>query len=265
MDFKHEYQNEMQRLSPTDEQLDRIKNGVERRLAEPQTEPKKKPMFIKIAAISGSSVCATAVLLFALIGVAGRKDIILNGTDAAAPSASSGNGGFGFCNMAGDAEGNELTEQSPSSDRGSIGGTTDGMCEITSTSKSQSSSSTWAGGSTLEDPESPGGSKYHSPDVISDILSEYGISESTETPFLIFLEDEDLCSVILNGQQLDYTALKSDINWGTEENSGGANVNDESLRSASSNLGIELFVQFDENCMTVFTENGKFYKQYILN
>ena len=75
MRFKDEFKEEMQKLSPTEEQQERIRNGVMKRLSEdsaPIPSKKKKPLYLKIAAISGTAVCAAAIAVFVIAGVRGN-------------------------------------------------------------------------------------------------------------------------------------------------------------------------------------------------
>lgn len=75
MRFKDEFKEEMQKLSPTEEQRERIRNGVMKRISEdsaPIPSKKKKPLYLKIAAISGTAVCAAAIAVFAIAGVRGN-------------------------------------------------------------------------------------------------------------------------------------------------------------------------------------------------
>lgn len=239
MDFKHEYQSEMQKLSPTDEQLERIKNGVMRRIAEQPPTPKKKTISLKAAAITMGSVCAAAVTLFVFLNVNIFKEDMI-GTNAASPDHSLGGEGI-YWEMSGNSSMEYNTGASePTWDNA-----------VTSAdSLSKPSSFDNASKVTTDSPSLGDGSKADSDD--------YDTSSIGETPVLIFSEDEELCSVILNGRQYDYRAVHSDSGFDSTEYIGT------SLTPTSNNLDQELFVRFDENGMTVITENGNIYKQYTL-
>lgn len=254
MDFKHEYQSEMQRLSPTEEQIERIKNGVKKQLDEPQPKTKKKPMYLKIAAISGSSVCAAAVLMFVFIGIAGNR--IPGMSDMLAPTEN---------NTANGLVGGVMNEGAAPplyyEDTGSAGGCTEDNAyngidyskvhSETNSSKSQSISSSESSISAM--PGSTG-------------LGESSADQNSSIPFLVFSEDGNQCTVIFKGDQLDYTA--DTIGFSDEE------IKDfhtgESILPAYTKLvdqedvKIKLFVKFDENHMSVFTEDGKLLNQYTL-
>lgn len=93
MKFKDEYKKELQKISPTEEQCERIRSEVAKKLAESAPVKKKKPLYLKIAAVSGASICAAAVLIVVAFGMRGGKHFI-NSTEgknnAMAPSSSAG-------------------------------------------------------------------------------------------------------------------------------------------------------------------------------
>lgn len=101
MNFKDEYKKEMQDISPTDEQTERIRNGVMKRLAQnsdipenaspaPQKGKKKKPLYLKIAAVSGTAVCAAAIAIFVIVGSRGGI------TNSSNMTGTANNGGTNF-------------------------------------------------------------------------------------------------------------------------------------------------------------------------
>lgn len=240
MDFKKEFQSEMQKLSPTDEQLERIKKGVERKLAEPPA-PKKKTISLKAAAITMGSVCAAAVTLFVLLNVNIYNESMSGGMNAASPNNSSTAGGI-YWEMSGNKS-------------------TDGNACASEPSFDNTGSAPSSTPESLNDPngfDSASKGAITSPSLGDSSKSEdCDITYISETPVLTFSEDEEQCNVILNGREYDYELLSD--KFGSSDDLGG-----EEFTPASNNLGEELFVRFGENTMTVFSKNGKFYKQYIL-
>ncbi len=258
MDFKDEYQNEMRRLSPSEEQLERIKNGVERRLAEPTPEPKKKTPFPIIAAVSGASVCAAAVLMFVFIGVVDSRDITMNKSEFFSNGeADHFAGGFDIATTGGSAL-NDAADNSTI--QGNFG--TDGA--VVSESPSLN---TTAGSMKGVDPTSCL-SSIEAVSTASDfsVGFESSIKNNDSELFLSFSEDESQCTVSLDTKEQTYLyGYTNDYVIPNEiADHGETTYSGESLISAHSNLDVELFVRFDENYMEVFSENGKFYKLYKL-
>lgn len=232
MNFKTEYKNEIQKISPTEEQCERIRSGVMRKLAETAPEKRKKPLYLKIAAVSGTAVCAAALLIVVFTG----KHFIINsdsknemtGNNYGNATAAGEDLDAGF-NTGGAAEapGNNITDSMPnsispsSSDRGSTGGSI--LPGVTA------------------DPQSPNSEGI-------------GGASSPNIPYLTFSEDKTVCSVTQNGETADYQRTAPPID--------SMFISDLSI-SADSDLDIELFVQFDENKMTIFFKDGSLFGVYI--
>ncbi len=75
MKFKDEYKKELNNISPTEEQCERIRSGVAKKIAETAHVKRKKPLYLRIAAVSGASICAAAVLIVVIFGTGGGKRI----------------------------------------------------------------------------------------------------------------------------------------------------------------------------------------------
>lgn len=249
MKFKQNYQDEMDRLSPDDEQLERIRNGVYARLereADNNTEPapnrRKKPLRFKIAAISGGAcACTCAAVLI----------IFMNGSVR----------NSGMAPMLNDTE----------IDCGYTGGAANSIIHDINCPQG-------IGGNQMD----PTGEYSPPTSIISDSLSEtnnasdgstFGEIGSATAPssnyslYLMFSEDKSSCTVTMNGEKYVYREAEfgftSDLS--SEDYEQFIYESDNPLRSADSNLDIKLFVQFDENVLYVFTESGTLYKYYMLN
>lgn len=98
MKFEDEFKKELNKISPTEEQCERIRSGVAKKLAESAPVKKKKPLYLRIAAVSGASICAAAVLIVVIFGTRGGVNSINNiaGNDAVAPSANKGSSTAGI-------------------------------------------------------------------------------------------------------------------------------------------------------------------------
>lgn len=108
MTFKDEFKKEMRKVSPTEEQRERIRSGVMKRISdnsEPVPKNKKKPLYLKIAAVSGSAVCAAAIAIFAIAGVHNYK--ITNGVN----SGMSANNAGGQANTSFSSQAETMTSQ----------------------------------------------------------------------------------------------------------------------------------------------------------
>lgn len=262
MDFKHEYQSEMQRLSPDEEQLERIRNGVKNRLAKPP-KAKKKPVYLKIAAISGGSLCAAAAALFILIGRVNIKapdmatDSMIGGMapsgDGCMWSVTSTNG----IGSAAPNKSNKSDDGIPPSENFDPSDSVQGFITNISSSKDffyEGSSGSDELGQMTESHQ-PGSAPAYNVELNT------GSGSSQSRPFLTFSEDKSQCEVVLNGERYTYLESKNVDEPNCTDASTSSDMSAD-LNAADSNLDIALFVQFDEDYMTIFTENGKFYKFY---
>lgn len=230
MDFKDEYKNEMQNISPTEEQCERIRSGVMRKLSETAPVKKKKPLYFKIAAVSGAAVCAAAVVIVIFAGthsalhISGSKNMIASPTDPGkgmtGGAANDGNtSDFSF-----DGSYSSVIDCAPNSEKN-------------------------------ESPHSTLSSSYdysqNSGDQGNDTPPMEGMSDS---PYLTFSGDKSSCVVTRDGAAYTY--------YTSEDHIAGSSSEDKAV-AADSNLDMELFVQFDENIMTVFSKDGSLFGVYI--
>lgn len=294
MKFETEYKDEIQRISPTEEQCERIRNGVMSRLAEEQPAPKRKPLKIKIAAISTASACAAAVLIIALGSPSFTRSMFDHSNEALAPT--DGNGASGDNAFA------DTPNYAPS-DMQSAGISKPSADTVSPSSAVVGSSSSKTDSNPTTDTGLPGTEASGNPSVGDN---------DPDTPYLNFSENESRCTVTINGERLTYRASEPDDYTydenqiqaeiaglgaekqespptGTAGNEGttppenpptgtagvpgtdtpeppptGGMGRERSVQPAGSNLDIELFVQFDEDKMLVFTQNGKLYKFFSL-
>lgn len=229
MIFKEEYQKEMNRVSPTNAQCERIRNGVLGQISE--TEKRKKPLFPKIAAISSASVCAAAVLVVAAVGA-------LKVVSKSSIDGITANEGF-FNNVAGNAA-PEMTN-SPQSVLSQYTDCVDKSYGITPDS----------GGETMYPSDSLGAG--------NDPGNNIGVGEPSAPSSaalagveLDFSEDFSMCEVTTNNKRTNYRAS----NRAFESQILGEPI------PAGSELGITLFVQFYEDYLVIFTENEKIFGVY---
>lgn len=73
MRFEEQYKKEINEISPSEEQLERIRAGVMRKL-----QKKKKPLYLRIAAISGASAAALVIVAAAVFALPRGKNDMSN-------------------------------------------------------------------------------------------------------------------------------------------------------------------------------------------
>lgn len=244
MDFKEEYKKETQNISPTDEQCERIRNGVMKRLSE-STEnsapaKKKKPLYLKIAAVSGTAVCAAAIAIFAIAGI--QKSFIKS-NDMNCTEGSTNNAGGNF-----NAE--------------SVYGSS-AMSDKQLDHNHSNAASNNAPGSKSETMSNPSYEDADSGDFGTDTKSETpgdtdGITNSDPTanaaPVLKFSEDKSTCTLTISGDTRTYRI--------TDE---VGEFSENYAVKAQSDLEDEFFVQFDENRMTVFFKDRTLLGVYFIS
>ncbi len=230
MDFKDEYKNEMQNISPTEEQCERIRSGVMRRLEEKTPVKRKKPLYLRIAAISGTAVCAAAVAIVIFAGTHSAFHFSGSNNMVASPAAP-GNGMTG-------------------------GATNEGSASISSIGGANSSINDCA-------PNSAKNDSSHSTQTPSNEYSQDSGDHGNETPptggvssnpYLTFSEDKGSCVVTIDGATHTYYISDDHI---------GGLFSEYKAVVADSNLDTVLFVQFDENIMTVYLNDGNLFGVYI--
>lgn len=240
----------MDRLSPDDKQLERIRNGVYERLkheadnTEPAPNCHKKPLRLKIAAISGGAcacTCAAVLIIFMSGSLRNSSDApMFNRTEKdysgyTIGAANSINQDINCAQNIGNNQMDPTGEYSPPT-------------SIISDSFSETNNASNDGTAFIE-------------------MSSVTAPSSSNSLYLMFSEDKSSCTVTMNGKKYVYRetefGLTADLS-----NEGYDQFIDESdnpLQSADSNLDIKLFVQFDENVLYVFTESRTLYKYYMLN
>lgn len=231
MNFKDKYQEEMKLISPTEEQLERIQNVVADRLADNRQTRKKKPLYLKAAAISGASVCAAAVL----IAVLARGTHLTDHLNAAAP-----NNALGMAS--GDAAGDDRlsSSQAQSIDCGiestdklipDYSDDSNSICDASPSMSNNTGTPTMIGSSSLYE-----------------MYSQYGLSNDG-TPLLIFSEDMKNCTAVIDSKQRDYKFITfKSIN---------SAILIESFREVYANIDEKPFVNFDEDEMLIYFKGEK--------
>ena len=73
MSFEEQYKKEINEISPSEEQLERIRAGVMRKL-----QKKKKPLYLRVAAISGASAAALVIVAAAVFALPRGKNDMSN-------------------------------------------------------------------------------------------------------------------------------------------------------------------------------------------
>lgn len=230
MIFKEEYKKEMQKLSPSEEQCKRIRQGVMQKLSDNTPEPsgKKKPLYLKIAAISGTAVCAAAVMIVIFGGFRGFNLMEGKGNDLAVNSSKNDYQSWGAANEpsynnTGAAGGAQAPTMDSSSDA-------DAMYDPNNNTNNEPSAA----------PQHPniGNMNEGSPGI----------------PYLEFSEDKEVCEVTINDETVTYKRVDVSV--------GGAG-RDKPLISVRSEPGTELFVYFDNDVMEIYTKDGAFFGAYI--
>lgn len=237
MDFKDEYKNEMQNISPTEEQCERIRSGVMRKLSENATIKRKKPLYLRVAAISGAAVCAAAVAIVIFAGTHSAFYISGSNNMVASPTAP-GDG------LAGGA----MAEGSISNGaHSSVPGAAPEM-SISDTDSTKNDNA-YHEGSTYESLPSQG----YAPDN-SDSIDKPLTGSGAANPYLTFSGNKGSCVVTIDGATHTYYISDDHI---------AGFYSEEKVVAADSDLDTELFVQFDENIMTVFLKDGSVFGVYI--
>lgn len=97
MNFRDEYKKEILEISPNEAALERIRSGVAKKLAEPETA-KKKPLPLRRIAVIGGSVAACLVIgVTAVVITGGGRNLAdkMNNLTINAPTASASGGSMG--------------------------------------------------------------------------------------------------------------------------------------------------------------------------
>lgn len=237
----------MQNFSPTEEQCERIRLGVMQKLSENPDKPdtyskKKKPLYLKIAAISGTAVCAAALLIVVFTGLRGSRFL---------ESANNAAGGH-FAQE----DHNGGAANAPGFDYEDNGGNLGVIGSMTNSREPSSLPGIAASGEGAypSDHAAPGYTSSPSGGRDPQLPDDPETSESSsDIPYLLFSEDNEICEVTMHGEIIPYKS--SDI-YISNEDSG-------ELISAGSNLGSDFFVRFDDNVMVVFGSDGTVFGVYI--
>lgn len=249
MNFREEYKTEAQALTPSAEQCERIRAGVMKKLAEnasevPRAAKKKKPLFVKIAAVSGTVVCAAAVMIVVFAGL--RHGIFPESADnAAGGNFASHEQYFGNANEPNAPDYNDDRIGNTSE---SLNGGTPGVTQSPSAAGSYDTPGAAGSGfgnlpSLSQDPASPSDTGTGKP---SD-------EPPSSEPHLWFSEDKSVCEFTVNGKTTVYRMYE------------GYTIGEMTYEpvSAESNLGKELFVHFDNDIMVIFYNDGTVFGTYI--
>ena len=263
MDFKEEYKNEMQKFSPTEEQCERIRSGVMQKLAQNAPIQRKKPLYLRIAAISGTAVCAAAVAVIIFTGA--FSSFKTGGSDnmTAAP-----NNGANIMAGGNTNEGNASAYPTSGADQSISSYHPNDHCSSTFPEGSINNSAPSQDdrpNSSITNPVTGGGDQ---PGIAGGEYPNTGGGETSSTGkpmppptggggsedsfFIKFFNNTDSCEVTVNGDVSTYT--KADISLPDPEMDDAA--------KADNNIKHELFVQFDENIMLVFYKDGTLFGIY---
>lgn len=290
MNFKDEFKKEMQTISPTDKQVERIGKGVMKRLAESSdnTSPvphRKKPLYLRIAAVSGTAVCAAAIMIFAFMGI--RNNAIKNGD----MSPDAGNANLYSSSVADGSDGRPDHDYCSGSNAeiNSLGGgsaTNSSIKDVfPSVENSKDSTSTYVEdirshqsvtdsgntGNSMDDniptgggddnPNTAGGGTDDNPDTAGSENADTGggntdtgggDTSANTTPQLNFFNDGRICEISANGSTQVYR-LTDDT----------AEFSDEKAVWANADSGQGFLVQLEKDRAAVFYKNGSLLGVYI--
>ncbi len=284
MKFKDEYKKELNNISPTEEQCERIRSGVAKKIAETAHVKRKKPLYLRIAAVSGASICAAAVLIVVIFGTGGGKRI------ATGFLTNKGNDTAGSCTDAGGNDddlppksednlqysyGSALTSTaSPQSDLSTAGtlqstsssneGTSSeiscppGNGDGTDSSIADSGEPMTGGEDELPpgEPASTGGGG-NEPIFGGGGGDEPSIGGGEEIPegfvYLAFSEDNSVCEVTVNNAARSYRL---------DEDASAPPLFDDTAFGAVTNNGLDVLAQFDKDMMFIYFKDGRIYNAY---
>ncbi len=268
MKFKDEYKKELNKISPTEEQCERIRSGVAKKIAESAPVKKKKPIYLRIAAVSGASICAAAVLIVVIFGMGGGKHFYsLN----MAPSANEGINAAGSNVCAGGADqelppknedntqhsygSTSMSTANAQSDPSSAGTSQDTSMSIGGTSPEPSKSpdsdgKTDSGGADGGEPMTGGGDEL----IPCEPAPPTGGGEIPDGfVYLAFSEDNGICEVTVNeatrSYRLDKDASAPPLSYDT-------------AFKAIANNGLDVLAQFDGDMMFIYFKDGRIYNIY---
>lgn len=247
MDFKDEYKNEMQNISPTEEQCERIRSEVMRKLQEKTPVKRKKPLYLRIAAVSGAAVCAAAVAIVIYAGTHSAFHFSGSNNMLASPAADGATGGAmneGHSSDFSISDANSFTiDCAPNSTKNDSSHYTLPSHDYSQDSSAPGNETPPTGGIPVN--PSTGGDTGNEPPPMG------GVSVN---PYLTFSEDKGSCVVTIDGATHTYYISDDHIDGLSSEYKAVV---------ADSNLDTVLFVQFDENIMTVHFNDGNLFGVYI--
>lgn len=223
MDFKQQYQTEMQHISPSEEQCEKIRARVYEEIQKPQSvqmaQKHKKPLPLKTIAITGASAaCLVLVTTFALRFTLPSKESI---------------------NTAGGAAPAEMHQESARAndmyDIANYGTISSNVAIVThDTATSESKNTLLPEATENKSSESIGG------DTVQVVLK------------IVFSEDMAMCE-IYKGDEYKKYALSNNAPLKTENESLL-----EEIPAIYSSLNKTLFIYFKDNVMWVYNENKEF-------
>ncbi len=287
MKFKDEYKKELNKISPTEEQCERIRSGVAKKIAESAPVKKKKPLYLRIAAVSGASICAAAVLIVVIFGMGGGKriatglltnegnnaagsNINAGGTDDNLPPKSEDNMQHSFSSAS-------MSTASVQSDPSSAGTSQDISSSLgeTSSDPSEPHDNDTGGGEPITGGESEpphgepaptgggdepgiGGGGEDRPGIGGGGEDRPGIGDGGEEipegfVYLAFSKDNSVCEVTVNNAARSYRL---------DEDASAPPLSDDTAFGAVTNNGLDVLAQFDEDMMFIYFKDGRIYNIY---
>lgn len=228
MDFKQQYQTEMQHISPSEEQCERIRAKVYEEIQKPQNvqmpqmvQKHKKPLSLKAIAITGASAaCLVLVTTFALRFAILSKESV-NTAGGAAPAEM--------------YQESETARANDMYDIANYGTISSNVAIVTHDTATSESKSTLLPGATENK-----SSEHIGADTVQVVLK------------IVFSEDMAMCE-IYKGDEYKKYALSNNAPLKTKNESLL-----EEIPAIYSSLNKTLFIYFKDNVMWVYNENKEF-------
>lgn len=239
MDFKQQYKTEMQNISPTEEQCERIRAKVYEEIKDPRSERnkprRKKPLPLKAIAITGASAACLVLVSAIALRTIPKMENLLGGAYDASPNGKFTMEEANRINTA-DAENEGSGFAAEPYDSASLDPTADGSAQ----SESRGSISSQA---------IPGAGKSGSTEKSA---ATEALSPDSLVVKMVFSEDMSECEVYKGNNSHKYARsnkppLTADNEYLLEE-----------LPAVSSNIEKPLFIYTSGDKMWVYDENKRF-------
>lgn len=284
MKFKDEYKKELNKISPTEEQCERIRSGVAKKIAERAPVKKKKPLYLRVAAISGASICAAAVLIVVIFGMGGEKRITTGLLANEGNNTNAGNADQNFPPKSEDSIQQFGSASSPTANAQSNSSSAITSLESHTSIGRPSSDISDSGKGTASVPYAPLDPTCEGSDSISGVTSSenppmggggsepipgepataggdkddpYGAGGGEEISYgfvyLAFSEDNSICEVTVNEATRSYRL---------DKDASAPPLSDDMAFGALTNNGLDVLVQFDEDMMFIYSIDGRIYNIY---